>query len=284
MQNTLKQSVGCVGVGLHSGEDIRMSLHPAKENTGITFIRKDIQGFDPVINANYLNVSNTNLGTTISNDEGTLVSTIEHLMAALWGCNVDNAIIEIDGPEVPIMDGSSEPFVFLLECAGLQEQNRKKNVIEVLKNIELVDDNKSVSVAPADEFSVSLEIDFSDSIISKQRAIFNSSSLSFKTDLCRARTFGFEHEAKKLHSMGLAKGASLDNAVVISNGGILNKGGLRYDNEFVRHKILDCIGDFYLAGAVVKGKFTGYRSGHNLNNQLLRKFFADKSAWRYAEI
>lgn len=281
MQHTLKQNVGCVGVGLHSGEEIEMSLYPASENAGIVFVRKDVTGFDPVIKANYLNVSNTNLGTTISNDEGTLISTVEHLMAALWGCNIDNAIVEVNGPEVPIMDGSSEPFVFLLECAGVVEQNQKRNVIEVLKDVELIEGNKSVSVSPAQEFSVSLEIDFSDSVISKQRAIFNSSNLSFKTDLCRARTFGFEHEAKKLYSMGLAKGASLDNAVVIGGNGILNKDGLRYDNEFVRHKILDCIGDFYLAGAIVKGKFSGYRSGHNLNNQLLRKFFADRTAWRY---
>ncbi len=281
-QQTLKQSVSCVGVGLHSGEDVRMTIHPAKENHGIRFVRKDISGYDPMIHALYQNVSDTNLGTTICNEDGTIVSTVEHLMAALWGCNVDNALIELSGPEVPIMDGSSEPFVFLLECAGKQVQAANRRVVEVLKPIELRDGDKFVSIVPADEFSVNLEIDFSDKVISNQKAVFSSSELSFKTDLCRARTFGFAHEAEAMRAMGLARGASLENAVVVKDGGVLNKDGLRYDNEFVRHKILDCIGDFYLAGAWIKGTFHGVRSGHRLNNELLRAFFADSSAWRYA--
>ncbi len=279
-QHTIARDVSCVGVGLHSGERVKMTLRPSKEGTGITFIRKDVIDYDNAIKADFRNVSNTNLGTTISNDMGTLVSTVEHLMAAFWGCGVDNIIVELDGPEVPIMDGSSEPFVFLIECAAIVKQNKTRKVVEVLKTVEIREDNKHVIVEPSDSFSVSLEIDFESSAISKQKAIFHSSDVSFKTDLCRARTFGFDHEVDHLREIGLAKGGSLDNAVVVSGDKILNKGGLRYGDEFVRHKILDCIGDFYLAGALVKGHFTGYRSGHELNNKLLRKFFADTDAWR----
>jgi UDP-3-O-[3-hydroxymyristoyl] N-acetylglucosamine deacetylase len=279
-QHTLAQKVSCTGIGLHSGVDVHMNLLPAPAGTGIRFVRTDIEGYDPVILADYRNVTATTLGTTISNDEGTLVSTVEHLMAALWGCNIDNVIVELDAPEVPIMDGSSEPFVFLIECAGVAAQDALRRVIEVLKPVEIELVDKRVSVVPASSFSVNLEIDFSSPAIANQKAVFKSSAVSFKTDLCRARTFGFKHEAEYLRSQGLAKGGSLDNAIIISDDKILNEGGLRYSNEFVRHKILDCIGDFYLAGALVQGEFSGYRSGHELNNKLLRKVFADESAWR----
>lgn len=279
-QHTIERKVSCAGVGLHSGEKIRMSLYPAEEDYGIRFVRRDVTGFNPEVSANYRNVSNTNLGTTISNDDGTIVSTIEHLMAALWGCNIDNARVELDGPEVPIMDGSAEPFVFLIECAGVKKQSKPRKVIEVLKTVKIEDSERHASIEPADSFSVSLEIDFDSSVISNQRCIFNSSDVSFKTDLCRARTFGFEHEVSKMRSMGLAKGGSLDNAIVVSGDKVLNEGGLRYQNEFVRHKILDCIGDFYLIGAFLKGRFSGYRSGHEMNNMLLHKFFSDATAWK----
>ena len=279
-QHTLVKEVSCVGVGLHSGADVHMAIKPAPENYGIRFVRKDVEGFDAVVSADYRNVTNTTLGTTIANDEGTIVSTIEHLMAAFWGCNIDNAIVELDGPEVPIMDGSAEPFVFLIECAGIQLQTTQRKIIEVLKQVEIREDNKYAVIEPAEHFSVSLEIDFASDAIANQRAVFHSSDVSFKTDLCRARTFGFEHEVEKMRSMGLAKGGSLDNAIVVSGNKVLNKGGLRYADEFVRHKILDCIGDFYLVGGMIRGHFTGYRSGHELNNQLLHKFFADKDAWQ----
>lgn len=280
LQHTLAREVSCHGVGLHSGERVQLRIKPAKTFTGIRFVRTDVTGFNPEIQADYRNVTDTNLGTTIANDEGTMVSTIEHLMAALWGCQIDNAIIELDGPEVPIMDGSAEPFVFLLDCAGRQEQEARRNVYEVLKPIEVQEEDKFFRIEPADHFSVSLEIDFRNSVIARQQGVFHSNDLSFKTDLCRARTFGFEHEVSQLQEMGLARGGSLDNAIVVSGDKVLNKEGLRYNDEFVRHKILDCIGDFYLAGGVVKGHFTGYRSGHGLNNRLLRAFFADSSAWR----
>ena len=205
-------------------------------------------------------------------------------MAALWGCNIDNVVIELDGPEVPIMDGSSEPFVFLLECAGVAEQHKTRKIIEVLKKIDVSEGNSYASIDPSDGFSVSLEICFDDEVISRQTCSFNSQNLSFKTDLCRARTFGFAHEVDKLRSLGLGRGGSLDNAIIVSGNKVLNEGGLRYKDEFVRHKVLDCIGDVYLAGAHLKGHFHGFRSGHALNNQLLRKFFADKDAWRVIQL
>lgn len=282
LQHTIAKEVNCTGVGLHGGDKVRLTLRPAPEGYGIRFVRRDVTGFNPEIRADFRNVTCTNLGTTISNDDGTLVSTIEHLMAAFWGCNIDNVIIELDGPEIPIMDGSSEPFVFLIECAGIAEQKAPRKIVEVLKPIIITEQDKSVAVEPAANFSVSLEIDFASKAIANQRAVFHSSDVSFKSDLCRARTFVSEGEVKQLHAMGLARGGSLDNAIVVNDEKVLNKDGLRYRDEFVRHKILDCIGDFYLAGAVIKGHFTGYRSGHTLNNKLLRAFFADTSAWRFA--
>jgi UDP-3-O-[3-hydroxymyristoyl] N-acetylglucosamine deacetylase len=282
-QCTLNNPVSCFGIGLHTGLTISMTLLPAAADTGILFRRKDLAGH-PTVKADYRFVSNTMLGTTVSNEDGVKVGTIEHLMAALWGCNIDNVIVELDGPEIPIMDGSSEPFVFLIECAGVAEQNKTRKIIEVLKKVDIAEGDSYASIDPAEGFSVSLEIDFNDEVISRQTCMFDSRDFSFKTDLCRARTFGFAHEVDKLRSMGLGRGGSLDNAIIVSGNKVLNEGGLRYKDEFVRHKVLDCIGDFYLAGAHVKGHFHGFRSGHALNNQLLRKFFADKDAWRILQL
>ncbi len=279
-QHTLAHSVSCVGVALHTGAKVSMRLSPASEDTGIVFYRTDVDTKKSEIRGHYRNVSCTTLGTTVSNKEGISLGTIEHLMAAFWGCRIDNAIVEVNGPEVPIMDGSSEPFVFLIECAGSKKQSKPRKIIEVLKRVEVNEGDKYAAIAPAHGFSVSLEIEFADAAIAKQRAVFHSDDISFKTDLCRARTFGFEHEVEHLRQLGLARGGSLDNAVVVSDGRVLNAEGLRYKDEFVRHKILDCIGDVYLTGAELQGHFTGFRSGHALNNQLLRKFFADKEAWR----
>jgi UDP-3-O-[3-hydroxymyristoyl] N-acetylglucosamine deacetylase len=178
------------------------------------------------------------------------------------------------------MDGSSEPFVFILECAGITKQAKPRRVIEVLKKVEVAEENKRVAIMPSDNFAVSLEIDFNDQIIANQACVFNSADVSFKTDLCRARSFCFEHEVDMMRKAGLAQGGSLDNAIVVGKEGVLNEGGLRYRDEFVRHKVLDCIGDFYLTGAFLLGRFHGFRSGHALNNKLLRSFFADKDAWR----
>lgn len=287
-QKTIASKVSCVGIGLHSGVQINLSLSPADADSGITFVRTDVKDKNNVVPACYKNVSNTMLGTTLRNDDGVHVATIEHLMAALWGCGVDNCLVELDGPEIPIMDGSSEPFVFLIECAGKKEQNKTRKVIEVLKEIRVMEsesaDSAYITIAPADAFSVGLEIDFGDKIIANQKTIFDSRDVSFKSDLCRARTFGFEHEVDMMRENGLARGGSLENAIVVNKDGIVNKEGLRYSNEFVRHKILDCIGDVYLAGAYLKGHLHGFKSGHGLNNKLLHEFFSDKDAWRLVQL
>lgn len=285
-QKTVKHKVSCYGVGLHSGKDATLTILPAPVDHGIVFKRIDLSGQDNVVSAHYLNVCGTTLGTTVANEAGVKVSTIEHLMAALWGCGIDNCLIEIDGPEVPIMDGSSEPFVFLIECAGRVEQEKTRRIIEILKDVRVEDENSEggyIEISPAESFSIGLEIDYGDKVISFQKGHFDSRAVSFKSDLCRARTFGFEHEVNYLQSQGLAKGGSLDNAIVVGKEGILNKEALRYRDEFVRHKILDCIGDVYLAGGYFKGKLKGFKSGHGLNNKLLRALFSQKDAWRMSE-
>ena len=284
-QRTVKNRVSCFGVGLHTGLRVDLSLLPAAEDTGIVFKRIDIKDKNQIVPATYANVSNTVLGTTICNEDGVHVATIEHLMAALWGCGVDNCIIEINGPEVPIMDGSSEPFVFLIECAGTSEQKKNRLIIEVLKEIIVYEAENEVGgyikVSPATDFSVDLHIDFGENVIAKQNCSFDTQNISFKSDICRARTFGFEHEIEYLRNNGLVLGGSLENAIVISKEGVLNKEGLRYRDEFARHKVLDCIGDIYLAGAHIQGSLKGFKSGHALNNKLLRKVFSDKDAWRF---
>ncbi len=282
-QRTIQNKVGCTGVGLHSGKKVRLSLAPAKEDTGIVFKRTDVvDGRNPFVAANYKNVASTQLGTNLRNEDGVEVGTIEHLMAALWGCSIDNCLIELDNAEVPIMDGSSEPFVFLVECSGKKEQKRTRRVIEIIKEVTVLDEKtgSSMTLSPADEFAVSLDIDFGDKVIAKQSAGFNSRGESFKSDLSRARTFGCAHEVDYLDKKGLALGGSLDNAIVVNENGIANEDGLRYADEFVRHKILDCIGDIFLAGAYVKGHFHGVKSGHALNNKILHAALSDGDAWR----
>lgn len=282
MQHTLANRVSCVGIALHTGAKVAMTLNPAKAGTGIVFKRTDILDRNNIVAADYRNVTCTKLGTTVSNNENVSVGTIEHLMAALWGCGVDNALIELDGPEVPIMDGSSEPFVFLIECAGAQELGMPRRVIEVLKPVEVIEGDKRASIVPAANFGVSLEINFNSSVINSQKHSFDATDVSFKTDLSRARTFGFEHEVEQMRSMGLALGGSLDNAIVVSGDKVLNKDGLRYQDEFVRHKVLDCIGDIYLAGSYIQGHIDASRTGHALNNKLLHALFAKPDAWRVA--
>jgi UDP-3-O-[3-hydroxymyristoyl] N-acetylglucosamine deacetylase len=282
-QRTIKNKVNCFGIGLHTGQEVTMSLLPAVADHGIIFKRTDITDKDNIIAANYLNVQGTMLGTTVVNEAGVSVATIEHLMAALWGCGIDNCTIEINAPEVPIMDGSSEPFVFLIECAGRKELSKTRRIIEVLREVRVDEEGSNggyIAITPSEGFSVGMEIDFGDKIISYQKGYFNSRDVSFKSDLSRARTFGFEHEVDYLRSKGLARGGSLDNAIVVGKDRILNEDNLRYEDEFVRHKILDCIGDVYLAGAYFKGHLKGFKSGHALNNKLLREFFSQKDAWR----
>ncbi|WP_142848825.1 UDP-3-O-acyl-N-acetylglucosamine deacetylase [Telmatospirillum sp. J64-1] len=284
-QHTLKSAITCKGVGLHSGAKITMTLRPGEANSGIVFRRVDIPGKGALIPAHWASVSDTRMNTCISNDQGVGVKTIEHLMAALAGMGIDNAEIDINGEEVPVMDGSAAPFLFLIECAGVVEQDAPRRAIRVLKPVVVTDGDKMASLMPSDSFSVRFEIDFSSNAINRQECALDLSEGAFKAEISRARTFGFEQEVSALRSMGLARGGSLDNAVVISSDGerVLNEEGLRYDDEFVRHKILDAVGDLYLAGAPLLGHFHGIRSGHALNNRLLRALFADDQAWEWAD-
>jgi len=279
-QKTINKKVSCSGVGLHSGGEVRMSLLPAPENSGIIFKRIDVVDKNNEILANYKNVSTTNLGTTISNLDGVNVATIEHLMAAIWGCEIDNLIIELDAQEIPIMDGSSSSFIFLIECAGVHKQEEPRKIIEILKKVEVVDNDKSLTIEPSKEFSVNLQIDFQHNQLGKQDFEFHSNNTSFKNDISRARTFAFEKDIQKMHQAGLALGGSLKNAVVIGENGIINPEGLRYKDEFVRHKMLDFIGDIFLAGGYILGAFEGVKAGHSINNKLLHKLFSDPTAYR----
>lgn len=280
-QKTLKTSIRCTGTALHCGAKVTMTLRPAAPGTGIAFVRTDIPA-SPPIPADWRHVTETRLCTTVGAD-GMVVSTVEHLMAALSGCEIDNAIIEIDGAEVPVMDGSAEPFVFLIECAGVVEQNVPRRAIRVLKPVAVRDGSRTASLAPADAFCVSFAIDFDSPAIARQECTFRLVNGTFKSEICRARTFGFLDEFDEMIAAGLARGGSLDNAVVVSGDRILNEGGLRYTDEFVRHKVLDSIGDLYLAGAPIIGHFHGHKSGHALNNRLLRALFADAAAWSYVD-
>jgi UDP-3-O-[3-hydroxymyristoyl] N-acetylglucosamine deacetylase len=280
-QKTLKSSIHCSGIGLHSGEKISMSLHPADIDTGIVFRRADLRGQQAEIAAHFGNVSDTRLCTSLSNDAGTTIATVEHLMAALAGCEIDNAVIEVAGPEVPIMDGSSEPFVFLIECAGVEEQAASRLTIQILKPKVAHIGEAVTKLEPADVFSIELSIEYDNPVIGQQTKTVAMCADTFKSEICRARTFGFLEDVEAMRKAGLAHGGSLDNAVVVSGDKVLNDGGLRYDDEFVRHKILDSLGDLYLAGGPIIGRFSGHRAGHQINNKLLRALFADTSAWTY---
>ena len=280
LQQTLSKSVIIKGHGLHSGINVSMKLIPAKENFGIKFYRTDLTKNNEV-EAIWSNVSNTQLSTTISNNFGTSVSTIEHLMSALSGLHIDNLRIEINGPEVPIMDGSSKDFVNLIEKIPLKILSKKRKIIKINKNIKISENNSYVELKPNKHFSIDFEIDFPSKIISKQSCHLQLINGNYKSDIASARTFGFEKDVDNLRSNGLALGGSLENAVVVGENKILNKEGLRFKDEFVRHKILDSIGDLYLAGAPIQGYFYGNKSGHYLNNLLLRSLFSDKDNYEY---
>jgi UDP-3-O-[3-hydroxymyristoyl] N-acetylglucosamine deacetylase len=295
-QHTLKNAINCSGVALHSGAKVAMSLHPAPADTGVVFYRTDLgaaglnsavdAAFDAGLNAEvparWDTVSDTVMSTTVQNDAGVKVATIEHLMAALAGCGIDNVRIELDGPEVPIMDGSSAPFVFLIECAGVQRQQARRRSIRVLRWVEIDDGERRAALLPSDGFTVSVEIDFDSPAIAEKAGNFDLHNGGFKRDICRARTFGFEREVDRLMNLGLARGGSLDNAVVVGRDDeIMNEGGLRYVDEFVRHKVLDCVGDLYLAGGPILGHFAGQRPGHTSNSQILHKLFSDPANWEY---
>ncbi|MEZ5690290.1 MAG: UDP-3-O-acyl-N-acetylglucosamine deacetylase [Rickettsiales bacterium] len=282
-QTTIANKVSCSGVGLHSGKDITMTIKPAVADSGIVFKRLDVEEKKSYVPAVFDAVCETNLGTKIRNEYGVTVATVEHLMAALWGFGIDNAIIEIDGIEVPIMDGSSDPFMFMLECAGISSLKKPRKILRIVKNVEIRDGGSFAHISPNQEgdcgMLLDVEIDFDNSAIGKQKAVYDFRDINFKQTVSRARTFGFEHEIEGLRSMGLALGGSLDNAIVVGKEGVINSDGLRYSDEFVRHKALDCVGDLFLAGYRIDGKFEFIRPGHSINNKLLRALFADDTAY-----
>lgn len=278
-QKTIGASVNCSGVGVHSGKPATLTLHPAAPNTGIIFKRLDVASHQSLIPAKYDNVSQTRLCTTLSNEYGISISTIEHVMAALAGYGIDNVLITVDGPEVPIMDGSSISFVFLLECAGIISQPAAKSYVKVLKPITVQDENAQVTLEPSDEFVLNCDIEFSSPVIGEQSYSFQMLNGAFKSELARARTFGLLKDVEALRAAGLALGGSLDNAIVIDDSKVLNADGLRYNNEFVRHKTLDAIGDLALAGHQLLAEYTGFRPSHQLNNMVLRALFEDETAW-----
>jgi UDP-3-O-[3-hydroxymyristoyl] N-acetylglucosamine deacetylase len=269
-QRTLKESVRATGIGLHSGAKVYMTLRPAPPNSGITFRRIDLD--TPVdIPANALKVTETTLGTTLEHRDAK-VATVEHLLSALAGLGVDNAFVDLTAPEVPIMDGSAAPFVFLLQSAGIEEQSSQKRFIRICKPVEVGDGEKWARLTPHNGFKVNFEIDFDHPVLRKHRqsASLDFSTTSFLKEISRARTFGFLTDIENLRERSLTLGGSIDNAVVMDEYRVLNEDGLRFRDEFVRHKILDAVGDLYLLGCCLIGEFTGYKSGHHLNNTLLR--------------
>ncbi|MBC3411151.1 MULTISPECIES: UDP-3-O-acyl-N-acetylglucosamine deacetylase [Pseudomonas] len=278
-QRTLKNTIRATGVGLHSGEKVYLTLKPAPVDTGIVFRRADL---DPVVEipARAANVGETTMSTTLVNGD-VKVDTVEHLLSAMAGLGIDNAYVELSASEVPIMDGSAGPFVFLIQSAGLEEQDAAKKFIRILREVTVEEGDKRATFLPFEGFKVSFEIDFDHPVLKgqTQSAVVDFSSTSFVKEVSRARTFGFMRDIEYLRKHNLALGGSVENAIVVDETGVLNEDGLRSDDEFVKHKILDAIGDLYLLGNSLIGEFKGYKSGHSLNNQLLRKLIAETDAW-----
>lgn len=280
-QRTPKKVIQATGVGLHSGEKVLLTLRPAPINTGIVFRRVDLS---PVVEipASYDYVGDTMLCTTLHHGQ-TKVATVEHILSALAGLGIDNAYIDVNAPELPIMDGSAAPFVFLIQSAGIREQSAPKKYIRILKPIRVEENGKYVQFYPYNGYKISFTIDFDHPAFNdKPQAVsFDFSTTSYVKQVCRARTFGFLSDYEKLRECDLAKGGSLDNAIVVDDYRVLNDDGLRFESEFVTHKVLDAIGDLYLLGSSLIGAFEGHKSGHELNNRLLRELMVRQDAWEY---
>ena len=280
-QRTPKKVIQATGVGLHSGEKVLLTLRPAPVNTGIVFRRVDLS---PVVEipASYEYVGDTMLCTTLHHGD-VKIATVEHLLSALAGLGIDNAYIDVNAPELPIMDGSAAPFVFLIQSAGIEEQNAAKKYIRILKPLRVEENGKYVQFKPHNGYKVTFTIDFDHPVFNKkpQTVNFDFSGTSYVKEVCRARTFGFLSDYEKLRECDLAKGGSLDNAIVVDDYRVLNEDGLRFESEFVTHKVLDAIGDLYLLGSSLIGAFEGYKSGHELNNRLLRELMIRQDAWEY---
>ncbi|WP_205341081.1 UDP-3-O-acyl-N-acetylglucosamine deacetylase [Denitrificimonas caeni] len=278
-QRTLKNIIRATGIGLHSGEKVYLTLRPASVDTGIVFRRMDL---DPAVEIPALakNVGETTMSTTLVKG-GVKVDTVEHLLSAMAGLGIDNAYVELSAPEVPIMDGSAGPFVFLIQSAGLEEQDAPKKFIRILREVTVEDGEKRATFVPFEGFKVGFEIEFDHPVFAgrTQKASVDFSSTSFVKEVSRARTFGFMRDIEFLRTHNLALGGSVDNAIVVDENSVLNEDGLRYEDEFVKHKILDAIGDLYLLGKSLIGEFRGYKSGHGLNNLLLRTLLEQPDAW-----
>jgi UDP-3-O-[3-hydroxymyristoyl] N-acetylglucosamine deacetylase len=278
-QRTLKTTIRASGVGLHTGKKVLMVLRPAPVNTGIVFYRTDLP--QPVaVPASALNVHETDLGTTLVVN-GVRVATVEHLLSAFAGLGIDNALVDLSAAEVPIMDGSAGPFVFLLQSAGIEEQTAAKRFVRVVKPVRVEQGDKWAQISPYNGFKINFEIQFDHPVFRKhsQAAAMEFSTTAFLKEVSRARTFGFMRDLEYLRARNLALGGTLDNAIVLDDYRILNEDGLRYEDEFVKHKILDAIGDLYLVGSSLIGEYSGYKSGHELNNKLLRALLSDRATW-----
>ena len=282
-QRTLSSKIKASGVGLHTGKKIALTLNPAPINSGIVFQRTDVKSCP--IKASLENVHDTRLSTSLSNED-IKISTVEHLLSALAGIGIDNAIVELDGPEVPIMDGSARPFVFMIQSAGIQEQSDSKKFIKIKKTIEVKQDEKWAKIEPFDGFKVSFTIDFDHPAFSEtsQSSEIDFSSVSYLSQVSRARTFGFAKDIELLRKNNLALGGSVNNAIVIDDYKVVNEEGVRFQDEFVKHKILDAIGDLYLLGHGLMGSFSAFKSGHHLNNLLLRELINNADAWEEVTI
>lgn len=282
-QKTIHNSITLTGKGLHSGVNARLTLKPANENTGIVFIRKDVNP-EKMIKGVYYNVQNTMLTTALIED-GVEIKTIEHLYSALAGLAVDNLIIEIEVPEIPIMDGSSTPFIFAIKSAGLKLQDANRKFVKIKKEIKVIEDDKIALLKPFDGTKATFEINYNNKLINEtpQKAEFNSKTDSYLHTISRARTFGFEKDVEILKQKNCILGGSLENAILVGENSILNKEGLRIKDEFVKHKLLDAIGDLYLLNYQIIGEYYGFKSGHTLNNKLLRSLMGNSDAWEFVE-
>jgi UDP-3-O-[3-hydroxymyristoyl] N-acetylglucosamine deacetylase len=276
-QRTIAKPANCTGVGIHSGKKVNLTIKPAPPNHGIKFIRKDLLDC-PVISAHFNMVVDTSLATVIGY-EGFIVSTIEHLMASFAGLSIDNALVEVDNYEMPIMDGSAGPFTSMIKSAGIRELDAPRYFFVVKEPIELVEDGKMVGIYPCSTYKITCTIEYDHPLINQQSYSVEVSDHVWEQDISKARTFGFLHEYEYLKRYGLARGVTLDNVIAINDKDVINEGGLRYQDEFVRHKILDCIGDFSLLGMPILGHVVAKKAGHAFNHSFLKKFFAEKESW-----
>jgi UDP-3-O-[3-hydroxymyristoyl] N-acetylglucosamine deacetylase len=283
VQTTVRSVASFAGVGLHSGKPVTLHVRPAPAFHGIVFRRTDILGRNPLIPALWSNVIQEPLNTRIENQDGVTVSTIEHLMAALAGTGVHNALIDVDGPEIPILDGSSAPFVRAFVSMGLTHLDAPLRAIEILEEVQVGHGASRASLSPATSLQIDFSIDFADQAIGQQKKTLNLANGTFVRELCDSRTFCRQADVDAMHARGLALGGSLENAVVVDGDAVLTPGGFRHNDEPVRHKMLDALGDLYTAGAPILGRYTGERAGHAMTNQLLRALFAKRSAWRWVD-